>query len=156
MSQVDYQTVFEIGLRSFPWGQLLHPVLFIVLGLSLFRFSGGKEILKVFGLCAAAFGTLGFLVLAAVLVPDFVEHRRPYLGGESSLAQGTVQDFNPMPTLGPAIESFSVQGIQFSYNVLDSTPCFHNAPAHKGPVRTGLDVRVYYKPGCIQRVDIQR
>jgi hypothetical protein len=58
------------------------------------------------------------------------------------------------PALGPAIESFSVSGTPFSYNALDDTPCFHNAPVHRGPIREGLNVRLHYYEGCIQRVEV--
>lgn len=152
---VDYRTIFEIGVRSFPWVGLLHPTIFIALGLLLFRFSGGKETLRVFGAIAACFAALFFVILALVLVPEFVKQWRAYANGKSVVLEGTVEEFHPMPSLGPANESFSVQGVQFSYNVLDSTPCFHDAPPRKGPIRQGLNVRIYYTDACIQRVDVR-
>jgi len=46
---MNYQTVFEIGLRSFPWGGLLHPLPFILLGLILYRVGRGKQIYQAVG-----------------------------------------------------------------------------------------------------------
>jgi hypothetical protein len=156
MMQANYQTIFEIGPKSFPWVQLLHPIPFAVIGLILIRFSRRRRIIQVFAGVVVSFAFLFFLILAPVLLADYVKHRRAYVNGKSSMVQGAIEDFHPMPMLGAALESFTVNGVQFSYNVLDATPCFHNAPPHKGPVRPGLDVRIYYEDGCIQRVDIKK
>jgi hypothetical protein len=156
VSQPDYQTVFEIGLRSFPWGGMLHPLIFVVIGALLVRFYRGprKELCQIFGGAGAIFGALIFVIAALVFVPEFVERWRAYARGDSSVVEGIVEDFHPAPDLGAAKESFSVHGIPFSYNVLADTPCFHNAPPHKGPVRRGVHLRIYYKDTCIQRVDV--
>jgi hypothetical protein len=156
MIQPDFQTVFEIGRRSFPWGGLLHPVPFIALGILLFRFARGKEVYQLAGIIGAMLATLFLLIAVGSFVPDFIHLRRAYRSGDSSVIIGTVENFHPAPALGAANESFSVKGAIFSYNVLDANSCFHNAPAHKGPIRPGLEVRIYYKNGCIQRVDIHQ
>jgi len=156
MISPNYQTIFQIGLRSFPWTQLLHPIPFIVIALVLLRFSRGKQIYKIVGTVVALLGALFLLISVLVFVPDFVKQRGVYVNGGSSVVEGTIQDFHPAPVLGPANESFTVQGIPFSYNVLDATPCFHNAPPHKGPIRPGLVVRIYYRDGCIQRLDVRQ
>jgi len=151
-----YQTVFEIGLRSFPWSGLLRPALFIAVGLILLRFGRNKQIYMAAGIIVAAMATLFVLVLAVILVPEFVRAHHDYKSGGSSMVEGTVEDFRPAPDLGPAKESFSVGGVRFSYNALDMTACFHNAPFRHGPISAGASVRLLYKNGCIQRVDIRR
>jgi hypothetical protein len=155
MLQPDYQTVFEIGIGSFPWTGLLHPVPFIIIGALLLRFSRGKQIYKIAGAIVAAFATFFLLIAAMTFVPEFVKLRRTYRSGDSSLVEGIVENFQPAPVLGALRESFSVHGVVFSYFPGDATPCFHNDPARRGPIRPGLDVRIYYKDGCIQRVDIR-
>jgi hypothetical protein len=150
---MNYKTIFEIGFSTFPWGGLLHPVFFILFGLLLFRFGRRKQFYQVVGGIGAAFATF-FLLLGLTPVPKFIELRHTYKSGNSSVVEGVVENFHPAPVLGIAEESFSVHGVDFSYNALDSTPCFHDAPIHKGPIRAALSVRIYYKDGCIQRLDI--
>jgi hypothetical protein len=101
----------------------------------------------------AALATIIFLLVAVNLVPNFIDCRRVFRSGDSSIVEGIVENFHPASPLGAAEESFSVNGVTFSYNALDLTPCFHNAPLHKGPIRSGLAIRIYYKDGSIQRLD---
>jgi hypothetical protein len=150
---MNYQTVFEIGLRSFPWGSLLRPVPFIFAGLILFRFGRSKRVYQVTGIIVAAMAILFFFLAALVLLPEFIETRHAYRSGDSSVVQGIVENYHSAPALGPARESFSVSGVNFSYNALDATPCFHNAPFRHGPVSAGLSVRITYNNQCIQRLE---
>jgi hypothetical protein len=76
------------------------------------------------------------------------------VSGKSVVVEGIIQNFRPAPALGPATESFSVNGIVFSYDALEDTPCFHDAPIHRGPIQEGLKVRIPYNDSCIQRIDI--
>jgi hypothetical protein len=156
MPQENYQTVFQIGLGSFPWSLMLPLVVLIAIGYAMIRFNGGKQIRLAVGYLVIIFCLLMVFVLNLSLVPEFIQARHAYRSGNSSVIEGTVEDFHPMPGLGPAAESFSVNGKTFSYNVLDSTPCFQNLPAHKGPIHSGLTVRIFYKDSCIQRVDVRQ
>jgi hypothetical protein len=151
-----YQTVFELGLSSFPWARVVHPMPFIVIGLLLSRFCRIKQIYQVMGIIVASLASIFLLVSLAVFVPHFVRLRSAYVSGRTSVAEGVVENFRPAPALGPASESFSVRGVIFSYNVLNDTPCFHNVPLHGGPIRAGSDIRIYYNEECIQRVDVRR
>jgi hypothetical protein len=155
MEQANYHTIFQIGLKSFPWSTPLHPIPFIVIALALIYLSRRKQYFKIVGSLIAVLGVMFLVILVLKLVPDFVAQRRPYVKGASSVVAGKIRDFHAAPILGPANESFTVNGVPFSYNVLDSSPCFHNAPAHKGPLHDGLDVRIYYTDECIQRVDVR-
>lgn len=155
MVQAHYRTVFEIGPGSFPWGGLLQPVGFVVLGLLLLYFGKNKAgYYKVFGIILAAFAALLFLIATVTYVPKFVESRRAYKNGDSLVVEGVVENFHPPPQFGGQKESFSVSGIVFSYYVGDTTPCFHNDAGLKGPIRSGIALRIYYKDGCIQRIDV--
>jgi hypothetical protein len=156
MMQSAPQLIFQIGLRSFPWARVLYPLSFAVVGFLLFRFFRGKQIYQVTGLIVASLASIFFLVALVAFIPNFLRVRSAYLSGRSSVVEGVVEDFRPAPELGPARESFSVSGTVFSYNALDDTPCFHNAPLHGGPIRGGMDVRIHYNEGCIQRVDVLR
>ena len=151
---MNYKTVFEVGFKSIPWGQLLHPVFFILLGVLLVRFGRRRQFYQVAGGIAVTFASL-FLLLGLTPVQKYIELRHAYRSGNSSVVEGVVENFHPAPDLGIAAESFSVRGVDFSYSALDSTPCFHDAPIHKGPIRSALAVRIYYKDGCIQRGEIR-
>ncbi|HYB59885.1 MAG TPA: hypothetical protein VEH50_00255 [Methylomirabilota bacterium] len=151
-----YQTIFEIGLGSFPWTQLLHPIPFVVVAFLLYRFSGRSQTLKAFGLIMTLVAGLFCVIAFFALVPNFAKERLAYAYGHSSVAEGTIESFHPPPALGPAIESFTVDGVPFSYNVWDTTPCFHNAPPPRGRICDGLYVRIHYLDGCIQRVDVRQ
>jgi hypothetical protein len=156
MAPTDYKTVFELGIGSFPWSDFLIPSVFIVAGFGIYKFSKLQSV-QVVGLAILALSILIFAVLALAVTSNYNVLRRAYLAGISSVIEGRVENFRPMPSLGPARESFSVHGVNFSYNALDSTPCFHNGPAHLGPIRNGQFVRVHYEydNGCIQRLEIR-
>jgi hypothetical protein len=156
MTETTYKTIFELGLASFPWARVLHPLPFILIGLLLFRFCRSRPIYRVTGLIVAPLASILFLISLILFIPNYVRLRSSYGSGRSSVVEGIVENFQPAPRSGPARESFSVRGATFSYNALDDTPCFHNAPIHGGPIRDGLDIRILYKDGCIQRVEVRR
>jgi hypothetical protein len=150
----EYQTVFELGLRSFPWSEILGPILFAMVGLAFFRFSK-REMWRLIGGLMFAFGTLLGVILCMTEIPRFIELRRAYADGQSHVVEGPVENFQPMPYLGPQRESFSVGGVNFSYYPDDSTPCFTDVPPRRGPIRPGQFVRVHYDNECIQRLEIR-
>jgi hypothetical protein len=158
MLQPHYETVFEIGLKSFPWGALLHPIPFIALGVVLFLLAKKKAAYRaayrIVGAFVMALATLFFIIGTVSYVSEFVERRRAYKTGHSLVVEGTIENFSPPPAFGGQKESFSVQGIVLSYYVGDWTPCFHDDLRHNGPIRPGLEVRIYYDDGCIQRIDV--
>ena len=154
MRTAHYQTVFEIGIHSFPWATVVQPIMFILLGLLIIGLAKQKTYYVTVGVFISALASLFAVISLVKFVPDFVEVRNLYKSGKGQMVEGTVQDFQPAPMLGPARESFSVRGVPFSYNAADASACFHNTPLHKGPLREGADVRIYYYKGCIQRVDV--
>jgi hypothetical protein len=149
-----YRTVFEIGFRFFPWSAFVHPAIILLVGIVLSVVSR-HGLSRVVGLVAIALSGLIGLVLCVVLIPRFTSRRSDYLKGKTSIVEGTIENFHPMPRVGPSRESFSVSGVMFSYDVLDETPCFHDSPPHQGPIRQGQFVRIHYDNECIQRVDIR-
>jgi len=154
MTQGNYHTAFQMGFRSFPWAAVAHPLIFVAIGLLLVRFLKDRKPYLVIGIFMASLASLFVLLSLMNFIPKFLKLRSAYVSGRGSTVEGLVENFRPAPTLGPARESFSVRGVWFSYSALDDTPCFHNAPLHSGPIRDGLDVRIHYDEGCIQRVDV--
>lgn len=154
MTHANYRTLFELGFGSFPWFSVARPLIFIAIGLLIIKFAKRRPAYLVMGVFAACFAFVILLVSLINYVPEFFKLRGAYLSGKTSVVEGTVKDFRPAPKIGRARESFSVGGVTFSYNALDITPCFHDAPYHRGPIQDGLHVRIYYNAGCIQRLDV--
>lgn len=154
MTADNYETIFELGFRSFPWTRVIQPIIFLTVGLLLIPLFKGKKIFFIVGMFVASMASLFLLVSLMTFIPNFVKLRTAYVSGKSLVVEGIVQNFRPAPTIGPARESFSVNSVLFAYNALDDTPCFHNAPFHRGPIREGLDVRIHYYEGCIQRIEV--
>ena len=154
VTPTEYQTVFELGTRSFPWSGFVTSAGLVVLGLVLFRFFK-REIAKAVGGVLFAFGALLLIILCFEVPSKFNELRRAYTSGKTTVIEGQVEKFRPVPFIGPSIESFSVDGVQFSYNVGGSTPCFHDSFPHRVPIRPGQVLRLHYANECIQRVEIR-
>ena len=154
VTPTEYQTVFELGLRSFPWSVFIVPSGLMALGFALFRFFK-QEIARAVGGVMFAFGACLLVILCVEVPSRFNELRRAYMTGETLVTEGQVENFQPVPFLGPSTESFFVSGVHFSYNVGDATPCFHDAFPYKVPIHAGQYVRVHYINGCIQRLEIR-
>jgi hypothetical protein len=152
----NYQTVFEIGLRSFPWAIFVVPTLFIIAGGALVRYPRGKQIRQAVGGILIILSILFIVLMAGGAVTDFIEARYDYSRGHFSVIEGAVENFHPMPHEGHQQESFTVNGVAFFYSDFDSSPCFRNASSRGGPIRPGLAVRIAYHQGCILRLDIRR
>lgn len=154
MTTDAYKTIFELGPRSFPWQRVIQPLIFLTMGLLLIKFFKNKRPYLVVGVFVASMASLFLLISMVIFIPNFVLLRTAYTSGKTVVVEGVVQNFRPAPSLGPAIESFSVDGVSFAYNALDNTSCFHNAPFRGGPIREGMDVRIHYYGDCIQRIDL--
>ena len=153
MTQESYQTIFELGFRTFPWAGVGHTLIVLPIGLILMRFPKSRRF-ALAGVFMVSMASFFFLISLLAFVPKFIELRSAYVSGKSEVVEGVVKNFHPAPKIGSAEESFSVRGILFSYYAGDSTPCFHNAPFHGGPLREGINVRIHYYEGCIQRIDV--
>jgi hypothetical protein len=155
MNPSAYVTIFEVGLRSFPWLDLLQPLVLVVAGLLTYRFSK-RQFPQIIGLIGAAFGALVCLLLWISVLPGCFRARQQYHEGHTTIVEGVVENFDPVPALGPPKESFTVEEVKFSYEVASTTPCFSNKPFRRGPVHAGLYVRIHYFGDCIQRVELRK
>lgn len=151
-----YHTVFKIGIQSIPWGAIWVPLIMIVIGLVLIRLGRVKQIRQVVGGATIIFSLLIIFLLGTSIVSEFLRERHAYAAGQFSVVEGPIQDFHPMPPLGRAKESFVVNGVNFAYDVGDSTPCFHDSAAFHKIVQAGLEIRIFYTNGCILRLDVRQ
>ena len=151
----EFQTVFEIGWRTFPWKGVVGPLLVGIAGLAMFKTAGQNGLRQGVGflLMLAGFGMSALIGLTDISA--WQDARAHYLRGDTKVVEGTVENFQPPPYIGPTRESFTVGKVTFVYYPGSSTPCFANSPLRRGPIRSGAIVRIHYFEGCIQRVDIQ-
>ncbi|MEZ8149604.1 hypothetical protein AB6E95_02305 [Vibrio splendidus] len=79
-----------------------------------------------------------------------------YGQGEYDVVEGSVENFNPMPYGGHQQESFTVEGVKFSYSDFSISPDFNNTKSHGGPIRKGLRVRVSHIDNVILKLEVMR
>jgi hypothetical protein len=163
-AQNDYYTVFTVLQQSVPWQARL-----ILPGIILFGiFAAVVAIIQRWGRLSKSFIMLTVVVCAVFLLLAFYAFRAPgvqdmyarareaYVQGQYSTVEGTVTNFHPMPYSGHQDETFSVNGMQFSYSDYVLIPCFNNTSSHGGPIHEGLRVRIAYSGNCILKLEVSR
>ncbi|HEY2353099.1 MAG TPA: hypothetical protein VGH83_11345, partial [Candidatus Acidoferrum sp.] len=93
-------------------------------------------------LCAAS------LLFAAFEVGNYFADRHKAVrllnSGSAAIVEGVVTNFRPMPPEGHQLESFEIASQTFSYSDYVLTPCFNKTASHGGPIRQGLELRIWY------------
>ena len=87
---------------------------------------------------------------------SYVSGRSTLLSGRANYVEGVVQDFIPMPHQGHAMESFTVNGVHFHYSDYVVTSGFNETASHGGPIRQGMNVRIWYSGNDILKLQIPR
>jgi hypothetical protein len=102
---------------------------------------------------------IGVTLLATVacMIPytEYSRNLSVLTSGKALYTEGTVYDFKPMPYSGHALESFSVNGITFSYSDFMQTAAFHHTSSHGGPMKNGLKVKIWHYNGEILKLLIK-
>jgi hypothetical protein len=151
-TQNDYYTVFTVLQQSVPWqerfilpGIILFGITSAVVAIIQRRGRLSKSFIVLTVVVCAVFLLLAFYAFSAPSVQDmYTRARAAYVQGQYSTVEGTVTNFHPMPYSGHQNETFSVDGMQFSYSDYVLIPCFNNTSSHGGPIREGLRVRIAY------------
>lgn len=93
-------------------------------------------------------GTIALFISAVTIfynVSLFRETKKLYEAEQYNVIEGIVEDFHPMPYSGHREESFTVNGVKFSYSDFDvSYYGFNNTESHGGPISPGRRVRLSY------------
>lgn len=153
----EYQSVFTVLQKSAPpWLQVIVPAVIVTLtaiALAVFlRFKTRRVLVGVLFVV----GIFMTLTLSPAGISDmYARTREAYARGDYSVVEGKVTDFHPMPYSGHQNETFSVNGVQFSYSDYGISPCFNNTASHGGPIRLGQNVRVAYSGDCILKLEIK-
>jgi hypothetical protein len=155
----DYHIAFDVTRNGFQW---MIPFLismgagiFLLLGWAL-RKSGDRD-LSVKGVIfqglsgIGVLGALGFLIAA---YSTYHNASRALSDHDYSIAEGIVTDFIPMPAGGHAVESFRINGVNFSYGSGWGSTVF-NSEWNKGAVHNGVQARISYRGSDILRVEVR-
>ncbi|SRR5579871_513940 len=152
----DYQTVFTVLQKSPPWW-LSAVVPIAVAAFTVFAIVAFVKFKKRRVAVVIAYVVMLFTVmtLSPAGVSDmYARARDSYVKGDYLIAEGSVVNFHPMPYSGHQNETFSVNGVEFSYSDYVIVPCFSNTASHGGPIREGLRVRIAYSGNCILKLEI--
>jgi hypothetical protein len=152
----EYRTVFVVLQVSPPsWLSLVVPTaitIFTVLATVAFVRYKTRRVAVVVAYVVTLFMAM---VLSPAGVPNmYARAKDTYVKGDYSIAEGTVSNFHPMPYSGHQNETFSVNGVEFSYSDYVMVPCFNNTTSHGGPIRDGLHVRIAYSGNCVLKLEV--
>lgn len=146
---MSYQTVFDISTDNYKeW-----PYLIITIGLVFanvivfffFRESGFR-----FPLLAIS----ALVVLFTFLVPywDYSRLKNAFLQQKYQVVEGKVENYwqkewyDRLKKRSFSYESYTINGITFSYYRSVAAAGFHNDGANRLPIRNGMIMRIYYLP----------
>jgi hypothetical protein len=163
-AQSDYYTVFTVLQQSVPWqerfilpGIILFGIIGAVIAIIQRRGRLSKSFIVLTAVVCAVFLLLAAYAYSAPGVQDmYARAREAYVRGQYSTVEGTVTNFHPMPYSGHPNETFSVNGMQFSYSDYVLIPCFNNTSSHGGPIHEGLRVRIAYSGNCILKLEVSQ
>ncbi len=101
-----------------------------------------------FGLVFGGLSTIFTAIIAPHQIHGYYATQERYRRSDFKKVSGKVSGFSPMPRSGHAYESFTVQGVRFSYSDFDESYYgFNNTKSHGGPIREdGQRVRIAYHP----------
>ena len=97
----------------------------------------------------SGFWFLWVLVAVPIVVTQYADAKRELEASTTRAVSGVVRTFTPGELVGRKTESFEVNGVPFFYQYEIITGGFRRTMAHGGPVREGLQVRIWYdgEPG---------
>lgn len=145
---MNYQVVFDSTQQSFPWWIFLVLLALAAMwlvawfnrdktpGLDWWR-SLAQPFLIIVGASMLCLSLCG----VCALISSFNSAQLIVSTGKDEVVEGPVQNL----TDDGKIESFTVQGIRFSYGDADVGPGFHHTNMLGGPItHNGLQVRIHY------------
>lgn len=158
---MEYEVAFEIaksgmGELTFIFSGLLPMI--VGAGLIKFRDKLAEKrprwFVNFFSFFFFGFAVLWTLTAGLSIGSKQLSLREDYENGNFKVVEGTVENFDPMPSSGHKMESFTVNGIRFEYSDFEVTPGFNNAASRGGPIREGLKVRISYIGNTILKLEV--
>jgi hypothetical protein len=150
--QMVWTTVYDFGNESLQIGRMIIPVFLVLIGYSISVFNiffnkskgGKKSYYIIFGIF---FGTFALLFGAMTIPGNFLtyyETKEIYESKKYKIVEGLVENFDPMPYGGHKNETFTLNGIEFSYSDFVGGYGFNNTKSHGGPIDQNKKVRLTY------------
>ncbi len=98
------------------------------------------------------FFTIALFILN--LVHSYLTHNQLSFTAPSMI-EGVVEQFKPMNYAGHDYEKFCISNTCFTYSDFTITGGFNNTSSHGGPIKQGLNVRVYYIENVIVKIELK-
>ena len=157
----SYVTIYDASQQSFGYWLLALPFAGIII-IDLIAFailwrSRCKGIKLPFVPIILTGGMLLFatVVLSVLFLKPLFEWRlynHLITAEEAPCVEGVITDFKPMPEGGHADESFIVDGRRFRYSSYDITSGFNKTVVRGGPLKEGMNVKLWYYEGVILKI----
>ena len=150
--QIQYHLVYSVieeGYTTWPFATA--GLIFVILGALALRFSKRR---------AAAWFIFLFAVVWCIgaFIGAYVEYarlRNALRDGTAVLVEGRVVNFSPEPAVGHAPETFDVAGTHFAYQGVGGvSAAFNQSKPKGGPIRDGVQVRIWHVQGKIARLEL--
>lgn len=129
-------------------------LLFVAIGAALLAFRNSRLMAKfwrgpkawrtAFGVFFFGFSCLWTLISGAGIIGAWAATQRAERSGTMKAVEGPVENFHPMPPTYHDLESFTVDGVRFSYSDYVVTSGFNQSTANGGPIGAGMYVRIHY------------
>jgi len=154
---VNYHVVFDVSQNSSQLVIFALIILFALLpgliGWGLIGSSNATEAFKgKFFLLISFIGVALSLVALISVSWEYYDVRKALRTGNFQVAEGTIENFVPMPSGGHSTESFKVGTTSFAYGSGWGSIVFNSEWNH-GFIRNGVQVRISYRDGDILRVE---
>jgi hypothetical protein len=157
MPRQVYALVFDAANEPLPWNVLVLGLTLVGVGVvlwmtrhrpplwpprSLWSNPGAR---KWFASLWLAFAVLWTAAGSIAAFRSVLSARSALRDRTTSVVEGPVEDFHPMPYAGHDTERFTVQGVSFEYSdFAETTGGFHHTRSHGGPISGGVFVRIHY------------
>ncbi len=163
MSDADFITVFDAGQLGYRnWWFPSFGLIFIGVGLLLPKLMDSGLLPTTptkriwFPRLFLGFAVFWTLTAFGISFGSFLSGRETLLSGKADYLEGSVENFIPMPYQGHASESFTVKGIPFRYSDYEITSGFNQTASHGGPIREGMQVRIWHSGNNILKLEIPK
>jgi hypothetical protein len=136
--------IFDISQKGYDWFPICIGLLFII-GAAIGMLSPQSR--KTLQIVPALLLLFGVLLSLGMFLFQYTNHQRYQAildHGQYSVVEGTAERFHPMSKAGHGNETFTINGVSFSYSDFSVTPAFNTTSVYGGPIHEGMYLKIYY------------